>query len=62
MTSAGEDFYLTLLAYDPEAGTVTLRLFVNPLVAWIWVGGAIVVLGALFAIGPGRRPAPAEAA
>jgi cytochrome c-type biogenesis protein CcmF len=61
MTSAGEDFYLTLLAYDPEAGTVTLRLFVNPLVAWIWVGGAIVVLGALFAIWPGRRPAPAKA-
>jgi cytochrome c-type biogenesis protein CcmF len=59
MTSASEDFYLTLLAYDPEAGTVTLRLFINPLVAWIWVGGAIVVLGAAFAIWPGRRPAPA---
>ncbi len=55
MTSAGEDFYLTLLAYDPASGTVTLRLFVNPLVAWIWVGGAIVVIGAAFAIWPSRR-------
>jgi cytochrome c-type biogenesis protein CcmF len=62
MTSVGEDFYLTLLAYDPEAGTITLRLFVNPLVAWIWVGGAIVVIGAVFAIWPGRRrPSPVEA-
>ncbi len=56
MTSAGEDFYLTLLAYDAGSGVITLRLFVNPLVAWIWIGGAVVVVGAAFAIWPGRRP------
>jgi cytochrome c-type biogenesis protein CcmF len=61
MTSVGEDFYLTLMAYDPGTGAVTLRLFINPLVAWIWVGGAVVVLGAAFAIWPGRRT-PAGAA
>jgi cytochrome c-type biogenesis protein CcmF len=61
MTSVGEDFYLTLMAYDPGTGAVTLRLFINPLVAWIWVGGAVVVLGAAFAIWPGRRT-PAAAA
>ena len=55
LTSAAEDFYLTLLAYDPESGEITLRLFINPLVAWIWVGGAVVVLGAAFAIWPQRR-------
>jgi cytochrome c-type biogenesis protein CcmF len=43
------------MAYDPGTGAVTLRLFINPLVAWIWVGGAVVVLGAAFAIWPGRR-------
>jgi cytochrome c-type biogenesis protein CcmF len=57
MTSAGEDFYLTLLAYDPDSGTITLRLFVNPLVVWIWVGGGIIVAGAVFAMWPGRRSA-----
>jgi cytochrome c-type biogenesis protein CcmF len=63
LTSAREDFYLTLLAYDAASGSVTLRLFVNPLVVWIWIGGAIVVVGAVFALWPGRRqPAPAEAA
>jgi cytochrome c-type biogenesis protein CcmF len=61
MTSVGEDFYLTLLAYDPGTGAVTLRLFVNPLVVWIWVGGAVVVLGAGFAIWPGRRAAASAA-
>jgi cytochrome c-type biogenesis protein CcmF len=55
LTSATEDLYLTLLAYDTASDTVTLRLFVNPLVVWIWIGGAIVVIGAAFAIWPGRR-------
>ncbi len=62
MTSATEDFYVTLLAYDPDSGAITLRLFVNPLVTWIWVGGAVVVAGAAFAIWPGRRPARVSAA
>jgi cytochrome c-type biogenesis protein CcmF len=61
MTSIGEDFYLTLMAYDPDTGAVTLRLFINPLVVWIWVGGAVVVLGAGFAIWPGGRPAASAA-
>jgi cytochrome c-type biogenesis protein CcmF len=33
---------------------VTLHVFVNPLVVWIWIGGAIVGLGAVFAIWPER--------
>jgi len=33
---------------------VTLHVFVNPLVVWIWIGGAIVGLGAAFAIWPER--------
>ena len=57
MTSAGEDFYVTLLAFDPQTSAVTLRLFINPLVTWIWVGGAIIVIGAAFAIWPSRRVA-----
>jgi cytochrome c biogenesis factor len=34
---------------------VTLHLFVNPLVVWIWIGGAIVGIGAAFAAWPERR-------
>jgi cytochrome c-type biogenesis protein CcmF len=54
-TALGEDLYVTLLAYDPDSRTVTLHLFVNPLVVWIWVGGAIVALGAAFAVWPESR-------
>jgi cytochrome c-type biogenesis protein CcmF len=61
-TSLGEDLYVTLLAADPASGSVTLHLFVNPLVVWIWIGGAIVGLGAVFAMWPERatRPVPVE--
>ena len=54
-TSLAEDLYVTLLASDPASGTVTLHLFVNPLVVWIWIGGAIVGIGAVFAMWPERR-------
>jgi len=54
-TSLAEDLYVTLLASDQATGAVTLHLFVNPLVVWIWIGGAIVGGGAVFAIWPERR-------
>jgi cytochrome c-type biogenesis protein CcmF len=54
-TSLAEDLYVTLLASDPASGSVTLHLFVNPLVVWIWIGGAIVGIGAIFAMWPERR-------
>jgi cytochrome c-type biogenesis protein CcmF len=55
-TSLGEDLYVTLMAADPATDSVTLRVFVNPLVAWIWLGGGIVLAGAIFAIWPDARP------
>jgi cytochrome c-type biogenesis protein CcmF len=61
-TSLAEDLYVTLLAYDTSSQAVTLHLFVNPLVVWIWIGGAIVGLGAAFAIWPERQPSRATVA
>ena len=64
-TSLGEDLYVTLQSYDPATSTVTLHVLVNPLVVWIWLGGAVVGIGAVFAIWPDRRrvavAAPARA-
>jgi cytochrome c-type biogenesis protein CcmF len=54
-TSLSEDLYVTLLASDSATGTVTLHVFVNPLVVWIWIGGAIVGIAAVFAMWPERR-------
>jgi cytochrome c-type biogenesis protein CcmF len=58
-SSLGEDLYVTLISYDRAGGSVTLHVFVNPLVGWIWLGGAVVALGAIFAIWPDRRRLPA---
>ncbi len=60
-SALGEDLYVTLLASDPATRVVTVRVFVNPLVSWIWVGGAIVAIGSVFAIWPERRRLPVEA-
>jgi cytochrome c-type biogenesis protein CcmF len=54
-----EDFYLTLLAYSQDGSTATVHVIVNPAVMWIWIGGGVVVVGALFAVtavGVGGRP------
>ena len=46
-----EDLYIILAAVD-ESGGATFKVFVNPLVRWIWIGGLIIVLGAGIAIAP----------
>ena len=33
-----------------------IHAYLNPLVKWIWLGGAIVVLGTLLALMPNRQP------
>jgi cytochrome c-type biogenesis protein CcmF len=47
--------------YLSEAAPATFRVIVNPLVAWIWIGGLIALAGALIAIWPtrGGRRSPA---
>jgi cytochrome c-type biogenesis protein CcmF len=61
-TSLAEDLYVTLLASDAATQTVTLHVFVNPLVVWIWIGGALVGVAAVFAMWPERRPRTVMAA
>ena len=41
----------------PEEGSdlVVIRVLVEPLVAWIWVGGLVIAGGTLLAMVPGRR-------
>ncbi len=43
--------------YLTETPAVTFKVIVNPLVSWIWVGGAIALLGAIVALWPTRRRA-----
>ena len=48
-----EDFYLLLTGWDQDQ-TITLKINVNPLVTWLWVGGYVLIAGAVFALWPGK--------
>jgi cytochrome c-type biogenesis protein CcmF len=53
--SAGlrDDVYTILAAYDTSANSwATIRVLVIPLVSWLWLGGAVVGLGAVIAALP----------
>lgn len=50
------DVYLTLVSPPTaKAGAVTIGVIVQPLVAWLWIGGGMVLLGSLIAAAPRRR-------
>ena len=50
-----EDLYLILTGFDPQEGRATVKAYLNPLVAWIWIGGAVLILGSWLAILPDLR-------
>ena len=47
-----EDLYVIMSTVDPESRRATFRVIVRPLVTWIWIGGLVLILGALIAIWP----------
>jgi cytochrome c biogenesis factor len=51
-TRFGEDLYVIPLAVDPQTGRANVRVFVNPMVNFIWLGGLILVLGAHLSVLP----------
>ncbi len=53
-TSLAEDLYVVLAGQDPESGKGIVEAYVNPLVAWVWIGGLVVFLGTLLALVPSR--------
>ena len=59
---------MTFLRESPEArthsqkiieeaweGRATLKAYLNPLINWIWIGGAVVILGSWLAMLPDLR-------
>jgi cytochrome c-type biogenesis protein CcmF len=57
--TAGEDFYVSLMAFSEQAGNASFNVWVFPLVGWIWWSIPLLVLGTLIAIWPRRKAAVA---
>ena len=62
-SSPTKDIYLTLeRGAAPGDTTATIRVFIKPLIMWLWIGGAIMAIGTLLAAFPGsRRRRPTDA-
>ena len=53
-----EDLYLVLGDFSRDGSHATIKLQVNRMVTWLWLGGLVLTLGAALAILPeARRPA-----
>ena len=55
-TTPVADVYVVLAGLNDD-GSAAFRIFVNPLVTWIWAGGAVIILGVAAGNIGERRPA-----
>ena len=57
-----EDIYLTV---EPpikmSSKTVKIKVFIKPMVMWLWIGGGLMGIGTLLSAFPGRRRKPTDA-
>ncbi len=47
-----EDLYLIYAGRNPDSGQPIIKARINPLVAWIWIGVVVTVLGTIFGLLP----------
>jgi cytochrome c-type biogenesis protein CcmF len=52
-----EDLYLVLGDFTRDGTQATVKVQVNRLVSWIWIGGVVLTLGTILAILPDRKKA-----
>ena len=50
-----EDVYVIMSTVDPSTRRGTFRIIIRPLVAWIWFGGIVLLLGAILGMWPTAR-------
>lgn len=56
-----DDFYVILVDWQSSAQGITFKVYHNPLVNWLWVGGLVFILGTLVAAWPDREAEPTRA-
>ena len=59
-STAEADLYTVFEGRNPDSGIPIIKVFLNPLIAWIWIGVAIVVAGTFIALIPNLVRSPAQ--
>jgi cytochrome c-type biogenesis protein CcmF len=59
-SSVTADVYLTINSVSEKSGVWTFGVVVQPLVLWLWAGGALMVVGSVLSAIPGRRRRPTD--
>jgi cytochrome c-type biogenesis protein CcmF len=54
-TGLTEDVYLTIVSAPNTKGRITVGVAVNSMTLWVWLGGALMAIGTVVAIGPTVR-------
>jgi cytochrome c-type biogenesis protein CcmF len=53
-----DDLYVIMVDWQPTTAMgATFKIFVNPLVNWLWIGSLLFLVGIIFAAWPDRDPA-----
>ena len=56
-----DDVALSLIKVPTDGDTaMTVRVTIQPLVIWLWIGGLVMAVGTLLAVFPGRRRNPID--
>lgn len=50
-----EDVYLVFANIDEDTGQAVMQVWINPLVAWVWIGGLLLAAGTIITVLPNRR-------
>ncbi|MFM8626990.1 MAG: cytochrome c-type biogenesis CcmF C-terminal domain-containing protein, partial [Actinomycetota bacterium] len=60
-TGFAKDLYLTLEPpVKPTSDAARIKVFVKPMILWLWIGGGLMGVGTLLALFPGRRRRPTD--
>jgi cytochrome c-type biogenesis protein CcmF len=48
-----------LIGWDNSGTSATFKVYINPLINWVWIGGIVMILGTMIAAwsNPARREA-----
>ena len=58
-STPGTDFYVLLVGWDNMGTSATFKVYVNPLINWVWIGGLVMIFGTIIATwsNPSKREA-----